>query len=96
MLLSDEARAACELMGLDPLWTLSQGTLLLTVRAPWALEIMQVLADQGIASAEIGEVVRGHGVVWLTAADGQVTRIDAPRPDGYWEAYARAVSEGWS
>ena len=36
------------------------------------------------------------GTVWLTAADGTVERLDATRPDGYWEAYARAVREGWS
>lgn len=96
MLLSPEAAAVCELMELDPLWTLSEGTLLLTVRAPWSLEVMAALADEGIAAAEIGEVVRGHGVVWLTTLDGEVARIDAPRPDGYWDAYARAVREGWS
>ncbi len=96
MLLSDEARTACELMGLDPLVTLSEGTLLLTVRAPWALEVMQALVDEGIAVANIGEVVRGHGSVWLTAVDGAVARIDAPPRDGYWDAYARAVLEGWS
>ena len=96
MLLSPEAAAVCELMELDPLWTLSAGTLLITGRAPWALEVMSALAEEGIAAAEIGEVVRGHGIVWLTDLEGGVTRIDAPRPDGYWEAYARAVREGWS
>jgi hydrogenase maturation factor len=96
VLLSPEARAACEIMGLDPLWTLSEGTLLLTVRAPWALEVMHALADEGVAVAEIGEVVSGHGLVWMTAPDGQVSRISEPQTDGYWDAYARAVSEGWS
>ncbi len=95
LLLSAEARATCEVMQLDPLWTLSEGTLLLTVRAPWTLEVMRAIADEGIAVAEIGEVVRGHGVVWTTAADGQVTRLSEPQADGYWDAYARAVREGW-
>ena len=96
MLVSDEARVACELMELDPLWTLSEGTLLLTVRPAWALEVLAQLADEGIAAAEIGEVVRGNGVVWLTGAGGEVTRISEARPDGYWAAYDRAVREGWS
>jgi hydrogenase expression/formation protein HypE len=96
MLLSSEAAAVCELMELDPLWTLSEGTLLITVRAPWAAECISALADEGIAAADIGEVVRGHGAVWLTQLDGTVDTIEAPRPDGYWAAYARAVSEGWS
>jgi hydrogenase expression/formation protein HypE len=96
ILLSTEARAACELMGLDPLWTLSEGTLLLTVRAPWSLQVMQELANEGVTPAEIGEVVRGPGIVWLTGADGNVTRISEPQRDGYWAAYERAVQEGWS
>ena len=96
MLLSDETRAACELMELDPLWTLSEGTLLLTVRSAWSLEVMQALADCGIAAAEIGEVVRGQGVVWLTERNGDVVRVDEPQPDGYWMAFERAVREGWS
>ena len=83
-------------MELDPLWTLSAGSLILTVRATYALEVMAALAEEGIAVAEIGEVVRGNGVVWLTGADGGVARIEEPRPDGYWDAYARAVREGWS
>ena len=96
LLLSDEARVACELMELDPLWTLSEGTLLLTVRPAWSLDVVHALAEEGIAAAEIGEVVRGQGSVWLTGAGGEVSRIDEPQPDGYWVAYERAVREGWS
>ena len=96
MLVSAEARAVCDLMGLDPLWTLSEGTLVLTVRAPAMRDVIEALAEEGIAAAEIGEVVRGSGIVWLTDADGTVIRISEPQPDGYWDAYERAVREGWS
>lgn len=96
MLLSAEARAACALMGLDPLWTLSEGTLLITARPRAAADVRAALADEGIAVAEIGEVVRGDGAVWLTDADAKVEKIVAPRADGYWDAYERAVREGWS
>ena len=96
MLLSEEARAACALMEVDPLWTLSEGTLLVTARPAWALEVQAQLADDGIAVAEIGEVLRGNGVVWLTEPGGEVTRISEARPDGYWAAYDRARREGWS
>jgi hydrogenase expression/formation protein HypE len=96
MLLSEESRAACALMGLDPLWTLSEGTLLITARPAWSLEVQAQLVDEGIAVAEIGEVVRGQGTVWLTGVGGDVTRISEPQPDGYWTAYDQAVREGWS
>ena len=41
-------------------------------------------------------MVRGTGAVWLTRAGGEVTRVTEPEPDGYWDAYERAVREGWS
>ncbi len=96
MLRSPEARAVCDRLGLDPLWTLSEGTLIATVRPAWALEVVGALADEGIAAAEIGEVVRGDGAVWLTREDARIEKITGPRPDGWWDTYARGIAEGWS
>jgi hydrogenase expression/formation protein HypE len=93
--LSAEARAACELFEIDPYWTLSEGTLIVTARAERAAAVVEALAGEGIPAAEVGDVVRGGGVVWLTAADGAVEKLAAPRPDPYWAAYDRAVREGW-
>jgi hydrogenase expression/formation protein HypE len=94
--LGPEAKVACEVFGIDPYWTLSQGTLIATVRPDRGLLAMAALEEMGIAAADVGEVVRGAGKLWLTAADGQVRAIREPEPDPYWPAYARAVSEGWS
>jgi len=96
ILVSPEARAACGLFGLDPLWTLSEGTLLATVRPAYAAAVIEALAADGIAAADVGEVMRGTGAVWLTRTDGTVETLAEPRADGYWAAYERAVSEGWS
>jgi hydrogenase maturation factor len=96
VLLSPEATAACAAFGIDPLWTLSEGTLILTVRPRWALQVMEAIAEEGVAVQEIGEVMRGSGTLWLTGTDGKVEKIAEPRPDPYWEAYARALREGWT
>jgi hydrogenase maturation factor len=94
--LSAESRAACAAWGgIDPYWTISEGTLLATVRPAQLSEALDALAGEGIAAAEIGEVMPGHGVVHLTGEDGVIERIDAPKSDPYWPAYERAVSEGW-
>ena len=53
------------------------------------------LAECGIAAAEVGEVVRGSGKLWLTEPDGAVRTIAEAEPDPYWDAYGRAVAEGW-
>jgi hydrogenase maturation factor len=58
--------------------------------------VLAALADEGIAAADIGEALKGNGVVWLTATDGTVAKLTEPVPDGYWAAYDRAVREGWT
>jgi hydrogenase maturation factor len=94
--LSAEARAACQAWGdIDPYWTLSEGTLLLAVRPAFAAAVLASIRDEGIEVAEVGEVLPGHGRLWVTGADGAARAIERPEPDPYWPAYARAVAEGW-
>jgi hydrogenase maturation factor len=94
--LSPEARAACQAWGgIDPYWTLTEGTLIAAVRPPHAAAVTAALAEAGIPAAEVGEVVAGRGGLWLTEPDGSVRRIEAPEPDPYWTAYDRALREGW-
>ena len=94
--LAPEVRVACELFGVDPYTTLAEGALLLTVKQEFVAAVVASLREDAIAVAEIGEVVRGHGRVWLTDDAGVVTTHDAPPADPYWDAYALAVREGWS
>jgi len=93
--LSEEARAACGVFGIDPGWALSQGALIATVRPAHAAAVRDAIASEGIAVAEVGDVASGHGELWLTGEGGTIERIREPLPDPYWDAYARAVREGW-
>ena len=94
--LSPESRAACEAWGaIDPGWTLSEGTLIAAVRPAHATALLAAFAEAGIAAAEVGEVMSGSGVLWLTESGGGVRKLEAPEPDPYWPAYDRAVREGW-
>jgi hydrogenase maturation factor len=95
--LSVEARAACRAWGdVDPMWALSEGTLIVAARPGFAPEVLAAFAAAGIPAAEVGEVMAGSGRLWLTTPDGQVHPIEKPQPDPYWAAYDRAVREGWS
>jgi len=94
--LTPEARAACEIYGIDPYWTLAEGALIVTVIPAQAAAVRAALAQRGIAAAEVGEVMKGSGKLWLTEPDGAVRTLMEPEPDPYWEAYGRAVAEGWS
>ena len=93
--LAREAAIACSILGVDPYWTLSEGTLIATVRPAHAAAVMAAIAEEGIAVADVGEVLSGAGVLWLTEPDGRITRVDRAEPDPYWAAYERAVRERW-
>ena len=92
-----EASAACRAWGgIDPYWTLSEGTLIATVRPAYAGAALEALEDEDIAAAEVGEVMSGNGTVWLTLEDARVEKLREPAPDPYWPAYERAVREKWA
>ena len=89
--------AACQAWGgLDPFWTLSEGTLIATVGAAHVAAALAALKEEGIAAAEVGEVMPGRGTVHLTRPDGAIEKLKEPLADPYWPAYDRAMREGWS
>jgi hydrogenase expression/formation protein HypE len=93
--LSPEARAACEVFGTDPYWTLSEGALIATARPAHAAAVLAALADAEIPAAEVGEVVAGSGALRLSGPGGGTSILTEPQADPYWPAYQRAVEEGW-
>jgi len=93
--LAPEARAACEVFGTDPYWTLSEGTLIATARPEHAAAVLAALAAAEIPAAEVGEVVHGRGALHLAEPDGARLTLTEPQADPYWPAYQRAVDEGW-
>jgi len=93
--LSPEAEAACAMFGVDPYWTLSEGSMIGAVRPNRVAAVLEALGAEGVAAAEVGEVVPGNGAVWLTEPGGSVSRIEEIPGDPYWAAYDRAVREGW-
>jgi hydrogenase maturation factor len=94
--LSPEARGACEVFGIDPYAALSEGTLIAVVRPDGVSGVMAALRGAGIEAAEAGGVAEGAGALRLVEPGGAVRVVTEPEPDPYWEAYARAMREGWS
>jgi hydrogenase expression/formation protein HypE len=93
--LTPEARAACEVFGTDPYWTLSEGSLIATARRAHATAVLEALAAAEIPAAEVGEVVPGSGALRLAEPGGGTSLLTEPQPDPYWPAYQRAIDEGW-
>ncbi|MDE1852913.1 MAG: AIR synthase [Thaumarchaeota archaeon] len=94
IMVSEEAKAVCGAFGIDPLTSLSEGTLLLTCSPKRVEDVEHGLTSSGVAVADIGVVRKGRGV-WLGRGGRPPDRFK-PRPDGYWRAYnegLRALTE---
>ena len=72
---------ACEFFDIDPWKSISEGTLLFTVPADGATDVLAVLEDEKIPAAEVGTVEEGSGV----EVDGE--DIEHPEIDPFWGTF---------
>ena len=89
---SEEAGAVCGTFGLDPLGSLSEGTLLITCNPERLDDLRQEFKKPRIPIRQIGSVRDGAGL-WVTDKSGLTKRI-MPKSDRYWAAYNSAMSAG--
>jgi len=89
---SEEVAAVCAAFGLDPLGSLSEGTLLVTCSPDRVHDLEDEFAESGIPIREIGSVRNGAGL-WVAEKGGRPLRV-RPGADRYWTAYVSAVAAG--
>jgi len=89
---SEEVGAVCGAFGLDPLSSLSEGTLLLTCNPKRLEDLREEFDALRIRIQEIGSVTDGAGL-WVTKGGGGPKRI-RPETDRYWIAYRDAMGTG--
>jgi hydrogenase expression/formation protein HypE len=94
---SEETRKVCSLFGIDPMRTLSEGTLIITCR-PDALEgLVGRLAKAGVPSFEVGRVEkkRKDKGLWLRSGHSTARRFTPSSRDPYWAAYTKGIRQNW-
>ncbi len=89
-----EAKQVCDLFNLDPYTTLSEGTLIITVKQEKAQEVLKALRSEGIKATIIGKVMESQHGRWMTV-NGKLQPLRKPSTDPYWKAYWKARQEGW-
>ena len=89
---SEEVGAVCGAFGLDPVDSLSEGTLLVTCNPDRLDDLKDEFAGSGIPIREIGSVRDGAGL-WVTKGGRGPKRIK-PGADRYWAAYRDAIDAG--
>ena len=90
----EEAKRVCDLFNLSPYSTLSEGTLIATVKTEKAQEVQHALEAKGIRSAIIGRVTNRKEGRWMKT-EGKKQPLEKPVSDPYWKAYWKATREGW-
>ena len=92
---SEETERLCELFRIDPLVSLSEGSLIITSRPTKTNEIRAKLSSRGISSTIVGSLTSKFRGCKATTSKG--TRVlGYPHVDPYWKAYSKAIKRGWS
>ena len=85
-------RTICEHWGIDPMISISEGTLLLTCRPAHRGEILDRLRGRGITAARIGTCLPPEEGCWIEGAEGDRRALLHPRTDPFWSAYGEALA----
>jgi hydrogenase maturation factor len=87
-----EVRAVCDHVGIDPYTSISEGTLIATVRGDLAMGYLQALAREGIDAAIVGDVTEpSMGRVLIDGA-GAERALAHPGLDPFWGAFGAWAS----
>ena len=88
-----EISSLCDVFHINPLMSISEGTLLMTIAPGRSGEFVGKLNENGIPAVEIGEVQeKGKGSV-IRYSDGREIRIQSHR-DEFWDAIANGIKSG--
>jgi hydrogenase expression/formation protein HypE len=92
IIVQDPVRKVCDLFGIDPYTSISEGTLILTCRPHKTQEVVRRLGDKGIPVSMVGEVVDARqGLRYFE--HGQSRELVHPQVDPFWAAFGKAASE---
>ncbi len=82
-----EVEALCEMLSIDPLAAIAEGTLLITASADSVPAIVGALQEAAIACAQIGHVTDDASERTIIRRDGRVQALAVPEQDPFWPAF---------
>ena len=92
---SEETREVCKFFRIDPLVSLSEGSLILACKPFATGKILSRIASKSIPSQVIGKLSsKFKGCRGITRKGTRILMY--PSADPYWKAYSKAVERGWS
>lgn len=95
VLISEETEKICQLFRIDPLTSLSEGSLVIACRPHKTKRLLTKLHSIGTEAEQIGNLTSRTRSVYGTGRRGRV-RLRYPTSDPYWKAYRKATRKGWN
>jgi len=92
---SEETQHLCKLFRIDPLVSLSEGSLIIASRPTKTEKILAKLSSRSIPSAVVGKLTSKFRGCKATTGEG-LFNLNYPNVDPYWKAYSKAINRGWS
>jgi hydrogenase maturation factor len=89
-----EAQLTCELAGIDPFTSISEGTLLAVVAPEDTDRLLAAFRERGTLAAEIGEVLPAAAGRVRRLADGRETALVHPQVDPFWGKFEELLHAG--
>jgi hydrogenase expression/formation protein HypE len=87
----DEVRMVLEHVGLDPLPSIAEGSLILTAKPSSSKEILRRLKEAGIDASVIGKATALPKVRTIRRRDGRVVPLQVPDQDPFWLAFFESL-----
>jgi len=93
--ISQETREICSLFRIDPLTSLSEGSLIISCEPRRTSKLLSKLHSGRIGAEVIGRLTKNSGEACAVGKRGRV-RLKYPKFDPYWRAYLKAIKKGWT
>ncbi len=86
-------QAVCSYFGMDPLISISEGTLIICVKDAKAQTLLDALSKKSIRAAAIGKLTRREDGFWMIS-QGKRRVLEHPKVDPFWKAIGEAIEAG--
>jgi len=91
----EETEKICKLFRIDPLRSLSEGSLILTCNPEHTQRLLNRLYHAGVNPRVIGNLTSRTRQVYALSKNRKRLPVRYPRFDPYWKAYLHATRAGW-
>jgi hydrogenase maturation factor len=92
---SQETSAVCRLFQIDPMTSLSEGSLILTSKPRKTRSVLNALGAKGVQAAVVGSI-RPSGSGNHGTYHGRSIQLKYPASDPYWGAFWKATKKRWN